>query len=167
MLVAALSALADLDWELAIVGPEDRDPACAAALRMQIAETGLSGRVTLTGAASGARLAELYADSDVFVLASRLEGYGMAYAEAIAHGLPVVGTEAGAVAEATLGAARLVPPDDPAALAAALRPLLAEPEARAALAAAAAAAAPRLPRWTDTADAVAGAVARLAGLSAG
>ena len=66
--------------------------------------TRLDERIAAPGAVSPERLAALYADADVFVLASRFEGYGMAYAEAIAHGLPVIGTNAGAIPET-------VPPD--------------------------------------------------------
>ena len=63
-------------------------------------------------------LAELYAEADLFVLPSRFEGYGMAYTEAMAHGVPVVGTNAGAIPDTVPpGAGILIPPDDVDALA--------------------------------------------------
>jgi len=160
VLIAALASIRDLDWRLPIVGPADRDPGCAAALVEAIAAHGLADRVRLAGAADAPALARHYDAADLFVLASRYEGFGMALAEAMAHGLPVVGCDAGAVAEATLGAARLVPPDDSAALAGALAPLIAEPLTRARLRADCARAAEALPRWADTAAAMAEAVAR-------
>jgi glycosyltransferase involved in cell wall biosynthesis len=93
------------------------------------------------------------------VLASRHEGYGMAYAEAVARGLPVVGTTAGAIAEAVpAGAGRLVPPDDVDALRAALRTFVVDAGARACHAAAARAAAATQVRWTQTAARVADAL---------
>src|SRR5258708_31153815 len=89
---------------------------------------------------------ELYAAADLFVLPSRFEGYGMAYAEAIAHGVPVVGTRAGAIPDTVpAGAGVLVSPDDVDALAAVLRRLIEFPAERECLAAGARAAAAMFP----------------------
>ena len=99
--------------------------------------------------------------ADLFVLASRFEGYGMAYAEAIAHGLPVVGTAVGAIPDTVpAGAGMLVPPDDVAALAAALRAPDRKPRERERLAAGARAA--TFPSWREQARAFAGATGGLA-----
>jgi glycosyltransferase involved in cell wall biosynthesis len=95
---------------------------------------------------------QLYAAADLFVLPSRFEGYGMAYAEAIAQGVPVVGTRAGAVPDTVpAGAGVLVPPDDADALAAVLRRLIEGPAERERLAAGARAAAATFPSWQESA----------------
>ena len=156
MLIAALAGLAELDWRLTIVGPADRDSAHARALEAQAEAAGIAGRIAFAGALDEAGITAAYDRADLFVLASRHEGYGMAYAEAMARGLAVVGCDAGAVREATRGAARLVPPGDAAALRAALAKLIAGPEARARLAAACRAAAEGFTRWPETAAVVAG-----------
>jgi len=97
--------------------------------------------------------------SDIFVLASRFEGYGMALAEAIAHGLPVVSTRAGAIPDTVpAGAGLLVPPDDTTALAQALRRLIGDLPERQQLATNARAAATQLPTWQDSARLFAGAI---------
>ena len=152
VLLAALATIKDLPWRLTIAGARDRSPATAAGLEAMIAALDLAPRVALAGAVAEARLAELYAEADVFVLASRHEGYGMALAEAIAHGVPVVATTAGAIPETVApGAGILVPPDDSAALAVALRQVIANSKERLALAAQARAAAAKLPDWPQSA----------------
>ncbi|RAI41210.1 hypothetical protein CH341_22190 [Rhodoplanes roseus] len=161
VLIEALSRVADLDWRLTIVGPPDRDPACAAAIAAQVAARGLSGRVTLAGTVSAEQLAALYGAADAFVLASRFEGYGMAFSEAASYALPVVGTTGGAIPDTVpAGAGLLVAPDDVAALAAALRRVIGDPVLRQKLGAAARAAAERLPTWAEAAETIAGAIDR-------
>jgi glycosyltransferase involved in cell wall biosynthesis len=127
VLIEALEHLADLDWQLVIAGDCKRDRTTAGEVAAIIARKRLESRVCLAGAVNEHELAALYCDADVFVLASRFEGYGMAYAEAIAHGLPVIGTRTGAVPDTVPeGAGILVPPDDVVALTAALRSMIAD-----------------------------------------
>jgi glycosyltransferase involved in cell wall biosynthesis len=161
-LAASLEGLADLAWDLTVAGALDRAPGYVAALHAQVAAAGLQGRITLTGAVSAARLDALYDRADLVVSASLFEGYGMALAEALARGLPVVSTTGGAAADTVPGAAGLkVPPGDAAALADALRTLIGDPSRRSAAAQAAWEAGQRLPRWSDTARAVAEALRRV------
>lgn len=163
VLIAALAGLAHLDWRLTIAGPADRDPAHARELAGLMAQAGLRDRIALAGALDAGDLAGAYDRADLFALASRHEGFGMAYREAMAHGLPVVGSKAGAVPEATRGAAHLVEPGDPAALRAALAPLIADGAARARLADACWQAAQGFSRWPDTAARVAAALGAVLG----
>ncbi|MGZ3350392.1 MAG: glycosyltransferase family 4 protein, partial [Xanthobacteraceae bacterium] len=97
VLIPALATLSDLPWRLTIAGDRTRDRDAAARLDSDIARLALGERMEVLGAVSPQSLATLYAEADIFVLASRFEGYGMAYAEAIAHGLPVIGSKAGAI----------------------------------------------------------------------
>ena len=153
VLVSALSDLTDLSWRLIIAGDRTRNPATAAALDIGIRAHGLGKRIDMLGVVSDAQLDALYAQADLFVLASRFEGYGMAFATAIAHGLPVIGTTAGAIPETVPdGAGLLVPPDDANALATALRRLIGDKAERGRLAAAASAAAAKLPTWRQSAE---------------
>jgi glycosyltransferase involved in cell wall biosynthesis len=162
VLAGALALIADRDWRAVIAGADDREPEAAADLRARLAAAGLSGRVTRTGALPRDALDRLYAEADLFCLPSRYEGYGMVVAEAMARGLPVVASEAGAIPEAAGGAARLVPPDDAEALAGDLAGLLNDPGARDRMAAASLARAARLPGWEDTARRVAGVLEKVA-----
>jgi len=159
VLVTALADLADQPWCCTIAGSLDRDPATANALRAQIDRAGLANRITLTGALEPAALDNVYGGADIFVLPSRYEGYGMAFTEAMARGLPIVAARAGAVpATVPREAGILVPPDDAPALADALGTLLDDPAKRRTLGDAAFAHARALPSWDDTARGVAEAI---------
>ena len=144
--VEALAAISDCDWTLRIIGPTP-DPGALAALTDAIDRLDLAERVHLVGPQSMMAVTAAYQAADLFVLASEYEGFGMAFAEAMAHGLPVLGLDCAAVAEATLGAARLVLAEEfPSALAALVR----RPALRAELAENCWRAAARLPRWPDS-----------------
>jgi glycosyltransferase involved in cell wall biosynthesis len=159
LLIAAVATLNDMPWRLTIAGDRTRNPDAAAQLDADIEAHGVCDRVAVLGAVPPERIAELFLASDIFVLASRFEGYGMALAEAIAHGIPVVATMAGAIPQTVpVGTGLLVPPDDTAALAQALRRLVGDPAERRRLATNARAAAARLPTWQDSARLFVGAV---------
>jgi glycosyltransferase involved in cell wall biosynthesis len=164
LLVEALARLADLSWTCNIVGSLDRSPEFAAKVRRQITAYGLDQRVHLWG--SMPDLSPFYECADIFVLASRYEGYGMVFAEALQHGLPVVATTAGAIPEAVPPTAGLlVPPEDVAAISAAIRRLIVDPTERGGYSAGARAAAALLPGWGETAVHVAEVLRRVAGMN--
>ena len=65
-------------------------------LRNRAALAGLTERITFHGALPQEAVAALMADSDLFVCPSTFEAYGMAVAEAVAVGLPVLSNRVGA-----------------------------------------------------------------------
>ncbi|HEU5267867.1 MAG TPA: glycosyltransferase, partial [Jatrophihabitans sp.] len=105
-------------------------------VRGRVARLGLGERVAFRGPQTGVALARSYAGADLLVLASRAETYGMVVTEALARGVPVVAAAVGGVGEAlghgsdSAAPGILVPPDDPATLAAALRDWLTDPQLR-------------------------------------
>jgi len=151
VLIAALAQLPDLQWHLTIAGDRTRDIATAQAIDAAIAHSNFTSRVTLLGSLSEAELASAYCASDIFVQASRFEGYGMAAASALAHGLPVVATDGGALGETVREAGLVVPPGDAGALAAALKRMISDPAERERHRAASQAAARNLQSWKATA----------------
>jgi glycosyltransferase involved in cell wall biosynthesis len=156
-LLRALAQVTDLDWRAVIVG-SPYDPPHAADLAALHAELGLGARVTFAGRVSSERLSELYRSATIFALATRYEGYGIVFDEALAHGLPIVTCRTGAVPQTVPPeAGLLVLPEDPEAFAGALRTLIEDRATRARLAAASAVAGVLLPGW-DTVAATAGKV---------
>lgn len=153
LLVDALASLRDLPWQLTCIGSLDRDPAAAFALRQRIAQHGLGDRITLLGEQSPDQLAQAYQHAHVFVLPSYHEGYGMVFAEALAHGLPVISTTAGAIdSTVPAHASLLVPPGDEAALREALQQMVMDDALRARLTAGAVEVADTLPDWDTAVD---------------
>jgi glycosyltransferase involved in cell wall biosynthesis len=126
LLVEALAELADRDWQCVLAGSLDRDPDFVEHLQARITRLGYDHRVRLSGVLTGAALSRAYTTADLLVAPSRAETYGMTVTEAFAHGLPVIATAVGGLPEAFgssadgIGPGQLVPPGDPAALAAAL-----------------------------------------------
>ena len=154
LLIEALAGLIHLDWRCTIIGSLDRDGGFARGLTARIAEAGLGERIRFTGPVGD--MQAHYARADIFALPSRYEGYGMAFAEALARGLPVVAARAGAVPSTVPPTAGiLVPPDDVPALREALAALISDRGLRQTLSDAAWDYAQRLPRWADTARIVA------------
>jgi glycosyltransferase involved in cell wall biosynthesis len=159
VLVQALARLADLDWELVIAGDSDRSPETTAALLAQVGRSRVRDRIRLAGSLDEHALAALYAGTDLFVMASLYEGYGMVLAEALIRGLPVVATTGGAAAATVPDRVALkVPPGDVDALSKVLRRAMSDAALRRKLADAAWAAGQKLPRWETTARLIAGAI---------
>lgn len=166
-LVEALAAVRDLPWSCVCVGGLGQDPEYVADLRSLIAKYGLEHRLHLAGPQAGAELDASYAAADLMVLTSYAETYGMAVTEALARGIPVLATDVGGLPEAVGRAPDggvpgiLVPPEDPAALAAELRGWFGEADVRRRLKAAARGRRAALDGWATTARSLAGVLGRL------
>ena len=163
VLIEALSQLKNNDWHLTVVGATDRDPRHMTQLREATLKSGRRGQISFTGAVSDEDLQRHYARADIFVLPSLFEGYGMALTEALAHGLPIITTTAGAVAETVPDDAAIkVDPGDTTALVDALTKVVDDAALRADLAEASWSAGRKLPRWEDCAAKVADVVRSVA-----
>jgi glycosyltransferase involved in cell wall biosynthesis len=110
---------------LVLAGPRGWDDA---AVFDDAARAGLPGDVILTGHVADADLPGIYAGAGALVFPSLYEGFGYPVVEAMACGTPVVTSDRSSLPEVAGEAAVLVPPDDPEAVAAAVRRLLASPE---------------------------------------
>ena len=166
VLVRALGRIAALPWTCVCAGSLAQAPEFADSVLELARELGLEDRIEFAGELGAEELDRHYRSTSIFVLATHFESYGMALAEALARGLPVLSTSGGAVPDTVPNEVGvLVPPGDERALAAALQELLSGPEGavrRAGLAEASLRYGRALPTWDDAALAFERAVRELA-----
>jgi len=152
VLFKALAAVPERNWRLTCAGSLERDRATVTRLRAQLHSDKLADRVRLIGEVDTEVLGAYYERADIFVLPTMYEGYGMAIAEALARGLPVIGTNTGAIAELVReDAGILVPPGDIPALTQALTQMIGDASVREKFAEGARRTRDCLPTWDDSA----------------
>jgi len=122
------------DWRLRIIGSGPAGPS----LRQLAARLGIADRVAFEPPSPSTRMPEVYAGLDVLVLPSRTrpnwtEQFGRVLIEAMACGVPVIGSSAGEIPWVIGDAGLVFPEGDPEALRAALRRVMRDPDLRAAL----------------------------------
>lgn len=164
VLLEALVALPAGSWSLEVIGEAARDAPYAARVRRQIARLGLDESVSLRGATDDRTLVETLRRSHVLAGPSAYEGFGIAYLEAMAFGLPVLACAAGGAPEVVVEGETgyLIPPGSPALLAERLRSLGLDRDLLARLGVAARARALAQPQWADSMGSIRQFLARLA-----
>jgi len=129
MLLEALGGLGDLDWTLVLAG--SGEPGLTGRIHSLVRQYGLGNRVSFPGFVAGDAKAQLLAGADLFVLPSASENFGIAAAEALAAGLPVIVSRHVALCDEIESAqAGWICGDDAAALADTLRIALGDPDER-------------------------------------
>jgi len=159
VLMRALARLFDLDWHLTIAGGA-RDAVHAHRLQALADELKIAQHVTFAGELQGEALEALWQRADLFALATHYEGYGMAVAEALKRGLPVVVTSGGAAGALVSPQAGVVcHPGDVPTISKSLRRMIFDVELRRECADVAWEIGQTLPGWSAQARAFADAVA--------
>jgi len=114
IMLQALKGLNKDLWKLTVVGNQFADVSYAEKVRDQTERYGLTGRVQFTGALTDRDLISLMKTSQLLVIPSSYEGYGIAYIEGMGFGLPAIGTVGGGAEEIILAGINgfLVQPGD-------------------------------------------------------
>jgi len=121
-LLTAATKLPPQSWRLDVVGETAVDPAYYQSIQRQIAAADLQPRVKFWGALDNEALAARYRRSQLLVVPSSYEGFGIVYLEGMGFGLPAIGSTGGAAHEIIASGENgyLVDPDNAAHLAALL-----------------------------------------------
>ena len=153
VLIRALHQIRHLNWHARFVGDETLEPLWASELKTRVEKRDLSDRVKFVGPVKN--LSSEYQNADIFILPSRFEGYGMVLSEALAHGLPIISTCAGAIPEVVPESAGiLVEPGNHSALASALEKVMINRDLRIKMQMSARKIALTLPSWGRCAELV-------------
>jgi glycosyltransferase involved in cell wall biosynthesis len=164
ILLRALAAAPVENWHLTCAGSLTRHPATVAAVQERMRTLGIEHQVVLTGELHGEALDAVYSRADVFALATLRETYGMAVAEALARGLPVVSTRTGAIPELVgSDAGLLAVPGDQESFTREIAAILGDVDLRRRLATGARVRRDHLPAWSTAVDAVAALLQRVHG----
>lgn len=95
----ALTAFSSEQWDLSVVGRLDVDESYTGEIKELIRTYRLEDRVTLYGPLPDREIIRLLRNGDLLAMPSSYEGYGIAYLEGMAFGLPAIGTTSGAAHE--------------------------------------------------------------------
>ena len=152
ILFRAVDRFSFANWQLDIVGSLSVNPHYARAMRQHAERAPWSKKVRFWGALDSEALAVRYAGSDLLVVPSTYEGFGIVYLEGMSFGLPAVGTTAGGAAEIIVDGENglLVPPADPVALARCLTMLHQDRELLSIMSASARTHFDQQPTWTES-----------------
>lgn len=122
ILLIALGSIIEVNFHLSIVGGYSDDNSFHKYLLELVDRYKLNGSVEFLGRISNESLVDVLCQSDLFVFPSLWEGYGIALAEAMSYGLPIISTDTGAIPELVINGKNgiLVPPGDTSALAKAI-----------------------------------------------
>ncbi len=156
-LVDALAAVPNRDWRLDVVGSLTMDPAHVRRVSERIQDKGLSSRIRLLGVLDGPPLARRFSGSHLLCMPFAYEGFGIATAEAMGFGLPVIGSADGATRELVVHGESgfLVAPGNTAALTSVLERFQGDLGLRIRMSEAARRRFERLPTWEASMDRIA------------
>lgn len=126
-LISALAELKELPWQAVIAGSGELEQ-----FRTQVRDAGLKDRVEFPGWLDEEGVNALYREADILVLPSYVENQPMCILEAMSYKLAIIATAVGTVPEMLTHEedGLIIPPQDPHALAEAIRRVLTEPELR-------------------------------------
>jgi glycosyltransferase involved in cell wall biosynthesis len=158
LLLEALAPLAELNWELNVVGDLNCDKDYLSEVTTLVEQFGLAHKVRLMGELSRTDVKSKLESSDVFVSSSMYEAFGMSVLEALANGVPVVAFAVGGITEIVEHnvTGLLVRPGDIEALRGALRKIISDQALRLELSKQAKKRIDVLPTWESTCSLIEG-----------